>query len=75
MAPYFLRNLVPRREARQEGKPLLVALAGLTWLQWVHFLTGWLAWTCDAIDFFAVSLSVESLKEQFDVAEASTIVS
>jgi MFS transporter, SHS family, lactate transporter len=55
--------------------PLLTALASLTWLQWAHFVTGWLAWICDALDFFSVSLSVDALKEQFDVAEASTIVS
>ena len=28
--------------------------------------TGWLAWTCDAVDFFSVSLSVTRLTEQFD---------
>jgi hypothetical protein len=26
----------------------------------------WLAWTCDAIDFFTVSLSVTNLQIQFD---------
>ena len=34
----------------------------------------WLAWTCDAIDFFSVSLSVTRLQQQFHKAEASTIV-
>jgi MFS transporter, SHS family, lactate transporter len=75
MAPYFLRNLVPRREVRRESMPLITVLASLTWLQWAHFLTGWLAWTCDAIDFFSTSLSVGSLQKQFNVKEASTIVS
>lgn len=66
MAPYFLRNLVPRREQRAEGRPLLEVLATLTWVQWGHFWSGWLAWTCDAIDFFSVSLSVAHLQTQFD---------
>jgi hypothetical protein len=33
----------------------------------------WLAWTCDAIDFFNVALSVTRLTQQFD-KEASVIV-
>ncbi|TBU41592.1 MFS general substrate transporter [Dichomitus squalens] len=65
MAPYFLRSLIPRREARTEGRPLLQALATVTWVQWGHFWAGWLAWTCDAIDFFSVSLSVTNLQHQF----------
>ncbi|OBZ68965.1 Carboxylic acid transporter [Grifola frondosa] len=65
MAPYFLRNLIPRREKREEGLPLLTVLAGLNFVQWGHFWTGWLAWTCDAIDFFSVSLSVSRLQTQF----------
>ncbi|RDX53568.1 MFS general substrate transporter [Lentinus brumalis] len=78
MAPYFLRNLVPRREKRNEGRPLLEALASLTWIQWGHFWSGWLAWTCDAIDFFSVSLSVTRLQDQFgrsthDITTAITL--
>ena len=34
----------------------------------------WLAWTCDAIDFFSVSLSVPLLQKQFNKDKASTIV-
>ena len=34
----------------------------------------WLAWTCDAIDFFSVSLSVTRLQKQFNKDKASTIV-
>lgn len=41
MAPYFLRNLVPRREQRAEGRPLLEVLATLTWVQWGHFWSGY----------------------------------
>jgi SHS family lactate transporter-like MFS transporter len=75
MAPYFIKNLVPRREGRTEGPPLLTVLAGLSFLQWAHFATGWLAWTCDAIDFFAVSLSVSGLGKSFGISESSKIVS
>lgn len=34
----------------------------------------WLAWTCDAIDFFNVALSVTRLQVQFHKAEAASIV-
>lgn len=78
MAPYFLRNLIPRKEMRTQGRPLLEVLAGLTWIQWAHFWSGWLAWTCDAIDFFSVSLSVGRLATQFgrpnkDITTAITL--
>ncbi|TFK71111.1 carboxylic acid transporter [Pluteus cervinus] len=67
MAPYFLRNLVPRREKKRTStKSLLTALSELTWVQWAMFWSGWLAWTCDAIDFFSVSLSVTNLQTQFN---------
>lgn len=78
MAPYFLQNLVPRRETQQNARPLLTVLRSLTWLQWAHFWCGWLAWTCDAIDFFSVSLSVTNLGTQFgrsthDITTAITL--
>ena len=41
MAPYFLRNLIPRRDARAQGRPLLEVLATLTWIQWGHFWSGY----------------------------------
>ncbi|KDR68317.1 hypothetical protein GALMADRAFT_231483 [Galerina marginata CBS 339.88] len=66
MAPYFLRNLVPKREKRQHARPLFTVLSELTWIQWALFWSGWLAWTCDAIDFFSVSLSVSHLQTQFN---------
>ncbi|KAG7439633.1 MFS general substrate transporter [Guyanagaster necrorhizus] len=67
MAPYFLMNLIPQRQKTDdEARPLLTALAGLSWIQWAHFFSGWLAWTCDAIDFFSVSLTVSRLATQFD---------
>ncbi|KAF8632040.1 hypothetical protein AX15_002084 [Amanita polypyramis BW_CC] len=66
MAPYFLRNLTPRREKSERSVPLLEVLKSLTWLQWAHFFCGWFAWTCDSLDFFSVSLSVNALQAQFN---------
>jgi len=40
-----------------------------------YFRNRWLAWTCDAIDFFNVALSVTNLQRQFHQAEPSSIVS
>ncbi|KAF8632039.1 hypothetical protein AX15_002083 [Amanita polypyramis BW_CC] len=65
MAPYFLRNLIPRRERTERSRPLFEVLKSLTWLQWAHFFCGWLAWTCDSLDFFSVSLSVDALQAEF----------
>ncbi|QRW04904.1 Sugar (and other) transporter [Ceratobasidium sp. AG-Ba] len=64
MAPAFLRNLVPVREDRasrvaaHDVQEAHVCAMG-------SLFSGWLAWTCDAIDFFSVSLSVTRLTEQF----------
>ncbi|KAF8803096.1 MFS general substrate transporter [Phlegmacium glaucopus] len=73
MAPYFLQNVIPRREARANSKPLLSVLASLTWIQWAMLLSGWLAWACDAIDFFSVSLSVTSLQKLFGFSSSTKI--
>ncbi|KAK0187495.1 carboxylic acid transporter [Armillaria mellea] len=79
MAPYFLLSLIPRRQKNdKEARPLLTVLAGLSWIQWAHFFSGWLAWTCDAIDFFSVSLTVSRLAAQFgkqtsDITTAITL--
>ncbi|KAF8511737.1 carboxylic acid transporter [Hysterangium stoloniferum] len=63
MAPYFLRNFIPKKETREGQLPLLTALRGLTWIQWSMVFSGWLAWTCDAMDFFSVSLSITNLSK------------
>lgn len=65
MAPGFIRSLLPPREKRNNGG-IFPALKSLTFLQLLQFYTGWMAWTCDAFDFFCVSLSVNTLAEQFD---------
>lgn len=41
MAPYFLKNLVPKREKVERTRPLLEVLRSLTWTQWGLFLSGW----------------------------------
>ncbi|KAF8609835.1 MFS general substrate transporter [Ceratobasidium sp. AG-I] len=65
MAPKFLQSLIPRREKTEHDESLLTTLRGLTFIQWALFFSGWLAWTCDAIDFFSVSLSVSRLEVAF----------
>ncbi|KAH8114392.1 MFS general substrate transporter [Phellopilus nigrolimitatus] len=65
MAPYFLRNIIPRREKSVESRTLLQGLASLTFTQYLQVFCGWLAWTCDSIDFFSVSLSVTALQDVF----------
>lgn len=42
MAPYFIRNLLPRRHAEGVNRrPLSEVLLSLTWIQWAQFLTGY----------------------------------
>ena len=46
MAPYFIRNLIPRREARDDNRrPLLEVLRTITWVQWAQFLSGYALFT------------------------------
>jgi len=68
MAPRFLTNLLPpkAKPSATSGRPLLVAIRTVTLVQWALFFSGWLAWTCDAMDFFSVSLSITRLTAQFD---------
>ncbi|KAK0452195.1 major facilitator superfamily domain-containing protein [Desarmillaria tabescens] len=79
MAPYFFLNLIPQRQKTDEkSKPFLSVLASISWIQWAHFFSGWLAWTCAAIDFFSVSLTVPRLAVQFgkqtsDITTAITL--
>ena len=55
MAPYFIRNLIPRREARSgNSRPLLEALRSITWIQWAQFASGFES-------FPPTSLSLEGL--------------
>lgn len=75
--PYFLNNLIPKREKKEDApdaKPLYVVLGEISALQYLQFFSGWLCWTCDAIDFFCVSLSITNLVAQFPGKEPSDIV-
>jgi SHS family lactate transporter-like MFS transporter len=44
MAPYFIRNLIPRRDARDardaNRRPILEVLRTVTWVQWAQFISG-----------------------------------
>ena len=40
MAPYFLRNLLPKKEKVERARPLWEVLKGLTWIQWGMFFSG-----------------------------------
>ncbi|KAG1882779.1 carboxylic acid transporter protein [Suillus subluteus] len=65
MPPRFIRELIPPRETRAPLGAVVVALKSLTWVQWAQFWCGWFAWTCDAIDYVAVTLTVPLLSKQF----------
>ena len=56
----------PRPVRDASTKSYLELMGQMTFVQWVTFFTGWLAWTCDALDFFAVSLTVPQLQKTFD---------
>ncbi|KAG9021918.1 hypothetical protein FS837_006865, partial [Tulasnella sp. UAMH 9824] len=80
--PYFIKSLDPRRRSDDEkGTNVLNighALANLEPMQWLLFLSGFLAWSMDAFDFFSVSLTVPYLSEQFgkdthDITTAITL--
>jgi len=43
MAPYFLRNLVLKKEKVEGARPLWEVLSGLTWVQWGLFFSGYAA--------------------------------
>ncbi|KAH9948852.1 carboxylic acid transporter [Amylocystis lapponica] len=58
-------GLIPKRQKSVDGHTVIAALRSLTWVQWGHFWCGWLAWICDSLDFFSVSLSVNYLEDTF----------
>ncbi|KAG8897596.1 hypothetical protein FRB99_008053 [Tulasnella sp. 403] len=67
--PYFITSLRPSRRSESEKEhrmnPIKL-LASLSAIQWLLFLSGWVAWTMDAYDFFSVSLTVPLLSKQFN---------
>ncbi|KAJ3007940.1 hypothetical protein HKX48_008860 [Thoreauomyces humboldtii] len=73
----FVENL-PRTPDRSQSKPSgspLTLLRSMTPLQGLLFVSGWLAWTCDAIDFFAVSLTISGLSVTFNEPTSSITTS
>jgi len=66
MAPQFLRNLLPKKEAGIDKQSFMTGMRQLTLMQVLLFISGLIAWTCDAMDFFSVSLSVTMLGETFN---------
>jgi len=65
MPPSFLRNLIPEKDKSEGQRPLYRALLDITWMQWALVFSGWLSWTCDAMDFFSVSLALPILAKPF----------
>ncbi|KAK7439773.1 hypothetical protein VKT23_017347 [Stygiomarasmius scandens] len=79
MVSNFVKSFkIPNRERAKRNTSLWKVLCSLTWLQWAHFISGFLAWSCDATDFYSVSLSLTSLSKKFgkdthDVTTAITL--
>ncbi|KAG9308908.1 carboxylic acid transporter protein [Chiua virens] len=69
----FIKSLIPKQENGNGNTSagVFTALKNLSWLQWAQFLSGWIAWTCDAFDFFSVALNVPLLSKQFDKPTAA----
>ena len=84
----YLRNRIPtlfptRQSIRDARKQYPInpfpALRSLNWLQTQYFIVGFLAWTWDALDFFAVSLNMTNLSKSLhrpvkDISNAITLV-
>ncbi|BGP55623.1 hypothetical protein JCM8202_004884 [Rhodotorula sphaerocarpa] len=64
----FIANLPrpPPKASRDASTNLWTVLKSLTFMQYMLFLSGFIAWTVDAIDFFAVALSNHRLTVYFD---------
>ncbi|KAF9503768.1 hypothetical protein BS47DRAFT_1378376 [Hydnum rufescens UP504] len=62
-----LLSFRPPKRVKVVGAPSFwTLLKSLTFVQWMMFFSGWMAWTCDAIDFFSVSLTVNRLRVTFN---------
>ncbi|GAA6064042.1 hypothetical protein JCM10212_001468 [Sporobolomyces blumeae] len=63
----FVDNL-PRPPPKSERStvPIGQVLGSITVMQWLSFTSAFIAWTCDAIDFFGVSLGAGRLSVAFD---------
>ncbi|WVQ83141.1 hypothetical protein IAT38_005279 [Cryptococcus sp. DSM 104549] len=72
----FLYSMVPRLRQPLDGevaetKNPIKIFRSVSGFGWLMFFSGWLAWTVDGYDFFCVSLTLDSLAEQFDVSPKS----
>ncbi|BGO91632.1 hypothetical protein NBRC10512_008079 [Rhodotorula toruloides] len=62
----FIENLPrPPPKSSRESTNVIAIFRSLTFMQYMLFFSGWLAWTVDAIDYFSVSLSNHSLSIYF----------
>ncbi|OUT23260.1 hypothetical protein CAS74_001578 [Pichia kudriavzevii] len=62
-------ELFPTKQSMAANKHLLNPLPGLRMIgfkQWLLILSGFLAWTWDAYDFFSISLNTVQLAKDFD---------
>ncbi|WWC59556.1 uncharacterized protein I303_102112 [Kwoniella dejecticola CBS 10117] len=71
----FLRAMIPSIRGTPYGetpttKNPLKVIAMVSPFGWLMFFSGWFCWTMDGFDFFAVSLTLDSLAEQFEVKPA-----
>ncbi|WVF70912.1 hypothetical protein IAT40_005707 [Kwoniella sp. CBS 6097] len=60
-----LPKLPPKSERNAGHSNPFKIFGKLTPLMWAFFFSGWFAWVCDAIDFFAMSLSTARLATYF----------
>lgn len=72
----FLRCMIPSLRQpvageEPETKNPFKIIRAVSPFGWLMFFSGWLAWTIDGYDFFCVSLTLDSLAEQFDVSPSS----
>ncbi|KAL1409553.1 hypothetical protein Q8F55_003537 [Vanrija albida] len=67
----FLRAMIPRWKAGTTDDEVIYnpirLLATMKAMDWMYFLCGWWAWTCDGYDFFAVSVTLVEMTKQFGV--------
>ncbi|ORY30339.1 major facilitator superfamily domain-containing protein [Naematelia encephala] len=77
----FARAIIPSWKGTNHGgekttKNPFKLLAMVSFKAWLMFFSGWFAWTCDGYDYFAVSLTVKLLAEQFgkDTKDITTAI-
>ncbi|WVQ69355.1 uncharacterized protein L199_007572 [Kwoniella botswanensis] len=71
----FVRAMIPSFKGTYPGeapttKNPIKLVRMVSPFAWLMFFSGWFCWTMDGFDFFAVSLTLDSLAEQFEVKPA-----